>query len=110
MDEIIEPLHYTGPVVGNCVADSEVDVNCVLDLLRKQNPQNTMGPDKLHARILKELAEQIAEPLTHIYNASVKSGKVPDEWKHALVSAVFKKSDRNLPSNCRPISLTCVIC
>ena len=29
MDEIVEPLHYTGPVVGNCVADFEVDVNCL---------------------------------------------------------------------------------
>ena len=110
MDEMVEPLHYTGPVEENSVADFEVDINCVLNLLRKQNPHKTMGPDKLHARILKELAEQIAEPLTHIYNASIKSGKVPDEWKHALVSAIFKKGDRNLPSNYRPISLTCHVC
>ena len=69
-----------------------------------------MGPDGLHARILKEIADQIAIPLTHIYNSSLESGTVPSEWKKALVTAIFKKGDRKMPSNYRPISLTCQVC
>ena len=33
---------------------------------------------------------------------------LPTEWKHALVTPVFKKSDRSLLSNYRLVSLTCV--
>ena len=37
MDEMVEPLHYTGPVLENCVADFEVDINC-LELTQKAEP------------------------------------------------------------------------
>ena len=36
--------------------------------------------------------------------------EIPDEWKHANVSAIFKKGSKTSPKNYRPVSLTCVIC
>jgi len=35
---------------------------------------------------------------------------VPNDWKVVDVAAMFKKDDRKLPSNYRPISWTPVIC
>ena len=110
MDEQIEPLNYTGPVADDTIDTVEISVDQVRKLLKCLNTSKTMGPDKLHARILRELADEIAEPLTHIFEASVLSGKVPDDWKHALISAIHKKGDRALPSNYRPISLTSQVC
>ena len=35
---------------------------------------------------------------------------MPDEWKLANVTPIFKKDSKSLPSNYRPISLTSVVC
>ena len=40
----------------------------------------------------------------------MNQGKLPNIWKDANVSPVFKKGDKSEPSNYRPISLTCVLC
>ena len=74
------------------------------------NPSKSGGPDEIPPRFLKELANDLAPSLTLIFQASLKQGTIPDDWKKALVVPVFKKGVRTNPSNCRPISLTCVIC
>jgi len=35
---------------------------------------------------------------------------VPDDWKTANVTHVFKQGNRTLASNCRPVSLPCICC
>ena len=37
-------------------------------------------------------------------------GKVPDGWKVANVTAIFKKGKRTDPGNYRPVSLTAIVC
>ena len=57
------------------------------------------------ARLLKECSEELAPILAIIYNKSIQAGKVPDDWKKANVSAVFKKGQRYDPANYRPCLL-----
>ena len=40
----------------------------------------------------------------------MQSGSMPDDWKLANVTPIFKKGSKALPSNYRPISLTSVVC
>ena len=82
----------------------------VAKLLRKINPNKACGPDSIPARILKELAEEISPLLTTIFQKSLDSGTVPDDWRSANVSAIFKKVDRFKASNYRPVSLTSLCC
>ena len=49
-------------------------------------------------------------PIIHdIFQSSVGSGQVPNAWKEANITAIFKKGSRAETSNYSPISLTPVI-
>lgn len=81
-----------------------------MELIDALNPSKSIGPDGMHPKILIELRDHLAEPLAFIFNASLQRGTVPQDWKRANVSPIFKKGSRNLPENYRPISLTSIIC
>jgi len=65
-----------------------------------------MGPGGIHPRVLKELADVTAGPLSIIYQRSWESGEVPADWKSANVLPIYKKSMRRDPESYRPVSLT----
>ena len=78
--------------------------------LEKLDPGKSPGPDGLHSRALKELAEEIAEPLSIIFTKSMEEGKLPRIWKDATITPIFKKGDNSNPGNYRPVSLTSIVC
>jgi len=65
-----------------------------------------MGPDGMHPAVLRELADVIAEPLSIIFERSWRTGEVPEDWRKASVTPVFKKGKKEDPGNYRPVSLT----
>jgi len=79
----------------------------VTTLLQKLEVNKAPGPDKILSRFLKTFALCITPPLVLIFKASLHQSH---EWKHALIAPAFKKGDRKLPSNYRPISLTSISC
>ena len=59
--------------------------------------------------MLKETAEVMAMPLSRLFNRSMEMGCFPDVWKQANVTPVYKKADKQIKENYRPISLlSCV--
>ena len=82
----------------------------VLKKLNNLDATKSPGPDETHPRILKEAASSIAPALAILFNSTLKQHKVPDDWKTALITAIFKKGDKSDPGNYRPVSLTCIIC
>ena len=82
----------------------------VKKILNGLNSSKAMGPDAVHPRILKELAHELSGILTHFFQQSIDTGTVPKDWKDANICPLFKKNDRSLPSNYRPVSLTCILC
>ena len=67
------------------------------------------GPDKVWSRVLHDMAEILAGPLTIIYNRLMEEGGVPAIWRLANVCPIFKKGAKGDPANYRPVSLTCVV-
>ena len=70
--------------------DIAVQEEGVRKLLKKCNPNKASGPDCIPARILRECADEIALILTAIFT-SIETGMVPEDWRQANISAVFKK-------------------
>ena len=48
--------------------------------------------------------------MCHIFNRSIEEGIVPEDWKRANVCPIYKKGNRNLAENYRPVSLTSQVC
>ena len=55
--------------------------------------------DKISARLLQTAERSIVEPLTDIFNQSLRTGIFPEEWKIAKVSPIYKADEKNLCSN-----------
>lgn len=80
----------------------------VAKLLSKLSPFKASGPDDIPNRLLKELSTELAPAMTALFNQSLQTGQLPQEWKLANVSPIYKKEDKHIAANYRPISLTCV--
>ena len=95
---------------GITISDIRVTPKSIRDKLINLNPNKAQGPDYIPSRVLKELANELAIPLSILFNKSLESGTLPTNWKSAEVTALFKKGAKTDPGNYRPVSLTCVIC
>lgn len=82
----------------------------IIKVIDKLKRNKSPGPDGLHPRIIKEMKDQLVVPLKILFECSFNRRHVPEEWRYANISAIFKKGDRSEPSNYRPVSLTCIIC
>ena len=69
------------------------------------------GPDGLPPILFLKLANVISIPLAIIFRDSLNFGRLPQEWKCAVVTPIYKgKGDCTDCKNYRPISLTNVAC
>ena len=67
------------------------------------------GPDQVSSTVLNETAESAAPILKTIFMYSMDTGTVPDDWRNANVTLIFKKDNQCQPSNYRPISVTSIV-
>ena len=82
----------------------------VTQLLKGLNPSKALGPNELHPRVLKELAKELGTVFARLFQQSINTGEIPKEWSLANMCPLFKKGDRSLACNYRPVSLTCIPC
>ena len=94
------------PSIGNL----SITLKGVQKLLEKINISKAAGPDLIPGRMLNMLAPELA-PIVHaIFTQSLDTGELPRDWSLANVAPIFKKGNRVLAENYRPVSLTCITC
>ena len=78
--------------------------------LKALKVNKSMRIDGVHPMVLSECAAAFATPLVILFRKSLMQNKIPNLWKLALISPIFKKGSRTLAANYRPISLTSIVC
>ena len=95
---------------GNLISNIVIEEEVVKQKLNELNPFKTPGADNIHPKVLKELSNSLAKPLTIIFNKSIENSVLPKDWKMANITAIFKKGDKSSANNYRPVSLTSIVC
>jgi len=85
-----------------------IQEEAVNDLLCHLDAYKSMRSDGIHPRVLRELAEGLAKPLSIIYQQFWLTGKVPVGWRITNVTPTYKKSRKKDLGNYMPVSLTSV--
>ena len=81
------------------IPDITITSNEIAQLLSGLDVHKAPGSDNSGPLMLKELYDIISPILETIFNASLKNLVVPQVWKLANVTPIFKKGDRNQPCN-----------
>lgn len=69
---------------------------------------SSCGADGINAKMLKNTQPIVSVILCHIFQQSLSSGVVPEDWKVGKIVPVPKKGPPSQPSSYRPISLTSI--
>uniref|UniRef100_A0A8D8RZH9 Reverse transcriptase domain-containing protein n=1 Tax=Cacopsylla melanoneura TaxID=428564 RepID=A0A8D8RZH9_9HEMI len=77
----------------------------IIDITKLLKNKTAKGEDEIPLSIIQDCIELIAEPLSFIFNNSLESGIFPHNFKNAIILPLFKKGQRYLVQNYRPISL-----
>jgi Reverse transcriptase (RNA-dependent DNA polymerase) len=88
----------------------QITAKAVKEKIKRLRDNAAVGPDGLGPLLLKNLMHVIAEPLAAVMRASLQEGQVPEDWRTANVTPIFKKGAKSDPGNYRPVSLTAVSC
>ena len=102
-------MYYKKNVIPNNFILKNVSESFINAELSRLNPKKSYGIDGLQAKFIKDAASEIKGPITFIVNLSISSNIVPNEFKYARIKPLYKKGNRNLPENYRPVSILTVI-
>ena len=75
------------------------------DVIENLDPNKASGPDLISDKILKKVSKVVAKPLCIIFKCSLHEGVFPDKWKIGNLVPLFKKGDKSISANNRPVSL-----
>ena len=71
--------------------DIVVSKDGVTKLLKGLNPSKALWPDKLHPRVIMELATELGPVFAHLFQQSIDTSEIPKEW---YVANIFPFSRR----------------
>ena len=77
----------------------------VTKLIKALGVSKAHSHDEILVKMIKICDDSIAHPLTLIFQNSLAAGIFANDWKKANIVPIHKKSDKQIVSNYRPVSL-----
>lgn len=77
-------------------------------MLKTFNITTLKSPDKILTILFKE-CPLLYTQLSKIITLSFKQGKLLDDWKEAIITSIYKKEDKQITENHRPINLASIV-
>ena len=77
----------------------------ITKIIKELDTNKSIGKDQIPASFIKIAFDILDEPLTKIFNRSISKNKFCEEAKTAIIPPIFKKDDRTLKENYRPVSI-----
>ncbi|OON23556.1 hypothetical protein X801_00532 [Opisthorchis viverrini] len=118
----ISPLHTLNGLTGTASVAAEilaefystiycliVTPKCVLRKLLELNHRKSPSADQITPFILKQCAHSLCTPLAELFNSSLNTGVVPNDWKKGLITPIYKGGNRSVVSIYRPVTMLPVI-
>jgi len=99
-----DPCQYITNNVEKSLFLNPTDKEEIVQIITMLN-NSSSGYDDVNMKLLKSVKHDILTPLLHICNLSLEHGKFPDKLKIAKVVPIFKKGDKQLFDNYRPVSI-----
>jgi len=97
-------------ITANCPDEYIIHPFEVERRLASVDAHKPCGPDEIPNWFLREFSVWLAEPICAVFNASVREGVVPCQWKLANVVPIPKVTPpKDISKDLRPISLTSTI-
>ena len=78
-------------------------------VLSKIKARKASGPDNICGMLLKSCRKQLAPIFTHLFQLSVNTQIVPQNWKTAKIVPVPKSSLPRCKNDLRPVALTSIL-
>lgn len=86
-----------------------IDCKDVYTAIASLDISKAYGCDDISPHLISLCAHHLVPFLTDLFNMSLQTASVPQQWKLHKIIPTYKKGSRSLVSNYRPISLLCCI-
>ena len=113
-DELIDKLPKNPPTAFTTYLNNPISSTIFMypttpyeirTILNNLKGKSSFGQDGIPSKVIKSSPDTIILALSHIFNCSISSGKFIEAFKIAKIVPLFKKGNKKLAKNYRPISL-----
>ena len=63
-------------------------------IIDKLECKSSCGVDEIRSKVIKYVAPYVSVPLSHIFNLTFATGKIPNDLKVALITTLYKASEK----------------
>src|SRR5437867_2173104 len=102
IDQSISDLNISNDSLQMLVITESMVVKTIGSFKEHKSP----GTDGITSTYAIKTKDILVKPLCLLFNRSLDRNEIPDDWKRANITPIFKKGDKSNVENYRPISLT----